>query len=190
MPNSHQSYTSVAKLLHWLMALIILVSAVIGLYGALFLSYGITPAETAWKARVITLHKDLATTVLFLIVARVLWRISHRPPALAGMSPFMAKAAHFGHLLLYVLMVLAPLSGWANSSASGHPIPVMGLFEIPRLMAKNDALAPTISMAHAWITYSLLAVIAGHILFALKHQWLDKDGTLQAMMPGRARKSL
>jgi len=188
MVNPSRSYTPVAKLLHWLMALVILVSAAIGIYGALFLSYGVSPAETAWKAQVITVHKSLATTVLFLIIARIAWRATHRPPALLGMGPLMTRAAHGGHLLLYILMVLDPIIGWANSSASGYPIPVLGLFHIPQLIAKNPAWVPTISSVHEWISYSLLAVVAGHILFALKHTFMENDGTMESMLPSGSKR--
>lgn len=184
MPQDVHSYTAPAKALHWLMAIVIIVASIIGIYGA-SLDYGIDASHDAYKGMIITLHKNIATTVLFLIVARILWRITHRPPELMGMSPIMAKLAHLGHLVLYVLMVVVPVSGWLNSSSAGYEIPVAYLFEIPRLMEKNKALTPYLSGFHEYIAWALLVIVAGHVAFALKHKFIDRDGSFEAMAPGR-----
>lgn len=165
------------------MALLIIVAAIVGLYGALGLHYGVSDSETALKIKVITIHKDIASVTLFLIVLRILWRVTHRPPALTGMSPLMVMAAHLGHILLYALMIIVPVLGWANSSSAGYEIPVAGLFTIPALVAKNPQLTPMLSEAHAICAYLLLLVVIGHIGFALKHRFIDRDNVMQAMLP-------
>lgn len=184
MENASRSYTAGAKVLHWLMAILIIVAIGVGWYGA-SLHYGIDKEHDAYKVWVITLHKSIATTTLFLIVARIAWRLTHRPPELVGMSALMTKAAHAGHLLLYILMVAVPVSGWANSSSAGYIIPVAGLFTIPRLMDKTPELTPYLSTLHAYLAWTLAAVVAGHVAFALKHRFIDRDDTLQSMLPGR-----
>lgn len=131
----------------------------------------------------ITIHKNIATTTLFLIVGRILWRVTHRPPELENVNPIMARAAHVGHLVLYGLMVVVPVSGWANSSSAGYPIPVAWLFKIPPLVAKNEALTPTLSALHAYAAWTLLVVVAGHVAFALKHRFIDKDPSFASMLP-------
>ncbi|MCW2315489.1 cytochrome b561 [Rhodoblastus acidophilus] len=185
MSSFGRSYTPTAKALHWAMAALIVVAAIIGIYGAVFLHYGVDDAQTALKIQVITLHKNIATTTLFLIALRIVWRLTHQPPELKGMSPVMVKAAHAGHAVLYVLMVLVPVSGWANSSAAGYPIPVAGLFQIPHLVEPNKALTPTLSALHEYLAYALLVIVAGHIAAALKHRFIDKDDVLASMLPGK-----
>lgn len=177
-----RSYTAPAKVLHWLMALIIISVWFIGLYGA-SLSYQHGPAETAQKIWWITFHKEIATTTIFLIVLRIVWRATHRPPELTGMSPVMVMAAHLGHVLLYVLMIAVPLLGWANSSSAGYDIPVLGLFHLPTLMDKNELLTPTLSLLHKIVAYVLGLVVLGHAAFALKHHFIDKDDTIRSMLP-------
>jgi cytochrome b561 len=184
MKNNSNSYTSTAKVLHWLMAILIISASCIGIYGA-SLTYGVDAAHDAQKVAIITLHKSIATTTLFLIIARVLWRLTHRPPELLGMSPMMAKAAHAGHALLYALMIIVPFSGWANSSSAGYTIPVAGLFYIPRLMEKTPTLTPYLSEFHAYIAWFLLIVVIGHVGFAIKHWIIDRDNTLASMLPGK-----
>lgn len=173
----NREYTTPAKLLHWAMAAVIAVAWVIGFYAST-LTYGVD-ANKGW---IITLHKSVATITLFLIVLRILWRATHRPPELVGFSPLMRAAAHGGHALLYVLMIILPLSGWVWSSAAGYDIPVAGLFHLPALVAKNKDLASVFSEIHETLAWFTGAVVVGHVLFALKHQIVDRDGTLRAMM--------
>lgn len=182
MTTSTRSYTATAKWLHWIMAILIIVASIIGIYGA-SLHYGIDAAHDAQKAGIITIHKQIATLTLFLIVIRVLWRITHKPPEFTGMSPFMSKVAHFGHFVLYLLMIAVPVSGWANSSAAGYPIPVAWLFTIPRLMEKNPAIGPYLSELHEILGWTIVVVVLGHIAFAVKHHLIDRDDTMQAMLP-------
>lgn len=184
MSNTSRSYTATAKWLHWLMAALIIVASIIGIYAA-SLHYGIDAAHDKEKAGWITTHKQIATITLFLIVIRVLWRITHKPPEFLGMSPMMVKFAHLGHFVLYLLMIAVPVSGWANSSAGGHPIPVAWLFTIPRLMDKNPELGPYLVKLHEYLGWTIVVVVIGHILFALKHRIFDRDGTMESMLPSR-----
>lgn len=184
MSNATRSYTATAKWLHWIMATLIIVASVIGIYAA-SLHYGIDAAHDKVKGGWITVHKQIATITLFLIVIRILWRITHKPPAFMGMSPLMAKVAHLGHFVLYLLMLAVPVSGWANSSAAGYPIPVAWLFTIPGLLAKNPELAPMLSKLHEVLGWTIVVVVLGHIAFAIKHRLVDRDGTMESMLPGR-----
>ncbi|MBW9090492.1 cytochrome b [Rhizobium wenxiniae] len=178
-----RNFNSVSKLLHWLMAAIILVAWGVGYYGGAMLHYGVSDGETAQKIWAITLHKSIATTTLFLIVGRLIWRAYNRPPELTEMPAIMKLATHLGHFALYFLMVAVPLSGWWNSSSAGYPIPVAGLFTIPGLGGKNPELTPYLVSAHFYLSWALAIVVAGHAAFALKHHFIDKDETLTAMLP-------
>lgn len=181
-----RSFNPTSKAFHWLMAAIIIVASAVGYYGA-SLHYGVSDAETAQKIWAITLHKQIATTTLFLIVARLAWRAFHRPPPLADMPPIMKHLTHLGHASLYFLMVAVPVSGWANSSSAGYGIPVAGLFFIPGLVAKNPALTPYLVWTHWLLSWAMILTVAGHVAFALKHHFLDKDATLTAMLPRSER---
>jgi cytochrome b561 len=180
-----RNFNGTSKLFHWSMAAIIIVASIVGWYGA-SLHYGVSPEQTAQKAWVITLHKKIATTTLFLIVARIAWRLFHRPPPLGAMPEIMKHLTHLGHMALYVLMVAVPVSGWANSSSAGYDIPVAGLFTIPRLMSKTPELTPYLVWTHWLLSWALIVTVAGHVLFALKHHFLDRDDTIRAMMPKKA----
>ncbi|AYD00125.1 cytochrome b [Neorhizobium sp. NCHU2750] len=178
-----RNFSSTAKVLHWLMAVIILVAWVVGYYSGSMLHYGVSDGETAQKIWAINLHKSIATTTLFLIVGRIIWRAYHRPPEAADTPAIMKTATHIGHSILYALMVAVPLSGWWNSSSGGHDIPVAGLFTIPQLGGKNPELTPYLVTAHWFFAWALLIVVAGHAAFAVKHHLIDKDDTMTSMLP-------
>jgi cytochrome b561 len=145
---------------------------------------------------VIDLHKSLGITVLGLVILRVLWRLSHRPPALpARYLPWERRSAHGVHTLLYALMFLLPLSGWLHDSAwrdaASHPMRLFGLFEWPRLSviatlpaALKEAWHTRLGEWHTWLGYGLYGLFALHVGAALKHQWFDGEAELERMVPG------
>lgn len=170
-------YTRTAMLLHWLMAVLI-----IGLFGL-----GIYMADlplSPQKLKFYSYHKWAGITVLVLALARLAWRIGHTPPPLPASQPqWQQFTAHAGHGFLYVLIFAAPLSGWMMSSALGFPVVWFGVLPLPDLIDKNKELGELLKLVHQYLNYAFLVVVAGHALVAIKHQWLDRDGTLSRMLP-------
>jgi cytochrome b561 len=95
------------------------------------------------------------------------------------------KAAKAGHHLLYLLMVIVPLSGWLMSSAKGFQTVWFGVLPLPDLLSKDAALGDALLWVHRLLNWRFMAVVAGHIAAALKHHFIDRDGTLARMWPGR-----
>lgn len=170
-------YTLTAKGLHWLMAAIWVGSWCIGMTAVHF-------REELNPGHGLTIfHKAIASTVLFLVVLRILWRLTHPAPELPrSMSSAMRKAAHLGHVILYVVaLALLPLSGWFWSSVADKPIMVLYLFELPPLVSPDPSLYEFAGWTHAIIGWFCGVLIAGHILVALKHRFIDKDGVFERM---------
>ena len=182
--NSPQDFTATAKFFHWLMAAIIIVGWFVGFYGAEMLSYSV---PNSGKAAMITLHKDICTTVLLLIVLRSAWRLTHRPPHAPDTSAFQRFAVRAGHFMLYFMMVAVPISGWANSSSAGYPVEFAGFIPMPALVPTNHAIQPIYDAIHKYLGWFTGAVILGHIAMAFKHHLIDRDHTLRGMLPGRKR---
>lgn len=134
-------------------------------------------------------HKAFASELLFLLIARVAWRLTHTPPAMPRqMSIAMQRAAHIGHLILYVLALTAlPVSGWIWSSIADKPIMVLGLFQLPPLMDPNPALYNLAKWVHVICAWTSAALVLGHIAMALKHHFIDKDHVLKSMAPRLGR---
>jgi cytochrome b561/polyisoprenoid-binding protein YceI len=130
------------------------------------------------------LHKSVGITILLLTLARLAWRLTHRPPAAVegGFQGFLAKAVH---TLLYAFMVGAPLTGWAVVSTSSIQVPTMfwGAIPWPHLPL-SQALNEIAEEGHELLAWTGIALVVLHVLGALRHQFLLKDGLLRRMAPG------
>jgi cytochrome b561 len=180
-------YTGVAIALHWIVAVLILANVVLG-----FIADDI-PDE--YVRSVIDLHKSFGITVLGLVLLRILWRLAHRPPPMpASYSPLERFAAHGAHGLLYLVILALPVTGWMHDSAwkgaASHPMSLYGLVPWPRIgwiesiePARKEQLHDLFFKAHAYAGYVLYALLALHILGALKHQFWDREPELQRMLP-------
>jgi len=169
-------YTPVAIALHWLLALMIVGSFCVGLYMA---DLPMSPT----RLKLFNWHKWAGITILALSALRLLWRLTHRPPADMPMPPWQQRAAHVTHFVLYGLFFLVPLAGWAYSSAAGFPIVVFGLIPLPDFVPVDKPLAEILKSSHGLLAYALAFVVLAHVAAALKHQFLDRDGLLLRMWP-------
>jgi cytochrome b561 len=171
-------YTRTAIAFHWLIALLIVCGFSLG-----WVMTDI-PGFTPTKLRYFSWHKWIGVTVLALVVLRILWRATHAaPPLPTGMPAWQRAAAQVAHLALYVLMVLIPVSGYLYSSAANVPVVYLGLVPLPRLIAPDPVLKVVLKNVHIALNYTLLVLVVLHVVAALKHQWLDRDGLLSRMLP-------
>jgi cytochrome b561 len=176
-------YSPVAMVLHWVLGL-----AILGLFGV-----GVYMTDlpfSPWRLKLYNWHKWAGITLLALSVLRLIWRLTHRPPALPqavslAMPSWQLRAYHATHHLMYALFFVVPLVGWAYSSAAGFPIVWFGQIPLPDLLPVNKELAEAIKPLHELSAFALLGLAGLHIAAALKHQLIDRDGLLQRMLPGR-----
>jgi len=176
-------YTAVAMLLHWVLAVAILTAFSVGLYVE---DLPFSPN----KLKLINWHKWAGVTILALSLLRLVWRLTHRPPALpariAQAMPGWQRVAHHGtHHLMYLLFFVVPLLGWAYSSAKGYPIVWFGVLPLPDFVPPNPALADALKPLHGLAAWGLIGLVALHVAAALKHHFIDRDGLLDRMRPGR-----
>lgn len=170
-------YTKTAKLLHWLMAFALAGLLALGFYMS---DLPLSPE----KLQLYSWHKWAGVTVFLLLIIRLLWRMTHQPPALPAQMPKLQQFfAHVGHAALYLLMLCIPLSGWLMSSAKGVQTVWFGVLALPDLVGKNKELGALLKDVHESLNLILIAIVLGHIAAALKHHWIDKDSTLSRMLP-------
>jgi cytochrome b561 len=170
-------YGSVAIGLHWLVALMVLCALAVGLY---MHDLPLSPH----KLKVYSWHKWIGVSIFLLAVLRVLWRLAHPAPPLPDGTPkWQQMAAHATHHLLYLLILIIPLSGWLMSSAYGIQVVYLGLFPLPDLIVKNKELADELKELHEGLNLTLMVLLAAHVGAALKHHFLDRDGVMQRMVP-------
>lgn len=169
-------YAKVAIWLHWLIGL-----AVLANIGLAMLTEDMS-RETHVAA--MGIHKALGIAILALTALRIIWRLGHKPPPLPTTTPtwqrMVSKAVHFA---FYMLLILLPLSGWVWMSAADRPIDFFGLFTVPNIAAPDESLADVMHDRHEVLGLTMLALAAIHILAALKHQFVDRDGLIGRMNP-------
>jgi cytochrome b561 len=191
-------YSKTAIILHWLIALGIFVMFGIGWYMADLpkeapkqLAYDIFDwgiytwqlnEEASPRTFYFNLHKSIGITLFALIVIRILWRLTHRPPALlASYKAIERKIATGAHHLLYLLMVALPLSGVIMAINSKYGIKWFGISFISG--TDNKPARDFWVEVHEVIGVILLVIVIVHFLGALKHKFIDKDETLSRMLP-------
>jgi len=173
MNNSH--YTTIAIGLHWLMALLLIALFVVGIY---MHELPLSP----WKLQIYSWHKWAGVTAFLLVILRLLWRFTHRPPALpSSTSSVMRFAAKTGHAMLYLLMITIPLSGWSMSSAKGFQTVYFGILPIPDLLSRDKSLGDMLQTIHQSLNFLFIGAVIGHVGAAFKHHWLNKDNVLSRM---------
>lgn len=174
-PSVNESrYTGTAVSLHWLIAALIICAFTLG--------WIMTDLEVSpLKLRMFNWHKWVGVTILLLAIVRLLWRLTHKPPAMLPMPAWQRIAAKTLHAVLYVLLLLQPLSGWVYSNAAGYQVVYLGLVPLPNLVAKDKATADVLMERHEFLGWCLLVVVSLHILAALKHHFVDGDATLKRM---------
>jgi cytochrome b561 len=190
-------YTATAKVLHWLIAIGIFGMFALGVFMSdlpkeapkqiaydLF-NWGIYTwnlgEEVSPRTFYFNLHKSIGVTLFALILFRIFWRFTHKPPALlASYKAAERKIANGAHHLLYLLMVAMPLSGLIMAVNSKYGVKWFGIEFIGGL--DNKPMRELFKEAHEIIGAIILLVIIVHILGALKHKFIDKDETLNRML--------
>ena len=171
-------YSKIAILFHWSIAILIGTNVLLAtLADDLSRSAG---------AVFMNPHKAIGISILILSVARLFWRLGHRPPQLPSkVAGFQAFAGHAVHILFYVLMIAVPLTGWLMVAASDKapPIDFFGLFAIESPIGKSEALSEFGNEAHELLVIPLFFLIGLHVVGALKHQFIDRLPFLQRMWP-------
>lgn len=172
-------YTWPAMLLHWLMAVLII--------WLLWLGLSMTELpKGAERSAAYSLHKSLGLLAWLLVVVRLAWRRTHRPPAALGngWEAQLATAVHHG---LYLFMFVAPLAGYLASSFTPYAIKFFGI-ELAKAGWPDEGLNGAFKLLHFAFVWGGGGLIALHVAGALKHAW-QRDGTLQRMLPGRLFKN-
>ena len=181
--GTSQRYTVVAVVLHWLIALAILTMLASGLT----MAYG--DLQGPFKFQLYQWHKSLGVIVLWLVLIRLAWRLTHKPPALPAAIPHWEQVgAHIGHWLIYAAILVMPLSGWllVSSSSTGLPTIVFNLFQWPHIpgVAGNRIVHDLAAQTHGWTAWTLIALLGGHVLAVVVHYYKEHVNLLARMWFG------
>ncbi len=184
MTADTRRYTKAAVILHWIMAL-----AFFGM-----LASGLAMAqedllERSLKFQMYQWHKSLGVLLLLAFFARIGWRLFHKAPSLPdSINKLEQWAAKGGHYALYLWMIAVPMTGWVMVSSSNYGLPtiVFGWFTWPHIpgLAGDEAINGAAHVAHKYLAYIFIALIAGHIAAVIKHAVIDKHNLLPRMWFG------
>ena len=179
--NLPDRYGLVARSFHWLTAVAVLSLIALGVYMTELSYYH---EDRQWTY---TWHRGVGVLVFGVAVLRLIWRhIDPPPPSPPSHSPLIRRLSQAGHWTLYLMLFAIPISGWIMSSADGDPVSVFGWFGVPAPFGKVDGLEEIAGTTHEIFAYGTAALLVGHVGMALKHQFIDRDGTL-SRMAGRLR---
>lgn len=182
-------YTHVAMAFHWVIAAGIVANVALAWSWPYLADASVRPA--------IDTHKSIGITILGLAILRVLWRLTHTPPAFPShYRDWERRVSGVVHGFLYLLIFVMPLTGWimdsAYKDAASHPMRLFGLIGWPRIgavmtldPATRDRVHDLFGAAHGYAAWGLYALVALHVVGALKHKFLDRHRELQRMWPGR-----
>lgn len=166
------------RVLHWLMAVLVIAMLLIGL--------GMVASVSPRHALLVSIHKPLGALLLLLVLVRLFVRLRSQVPGLpANMPGWQQRVAHGSHMLLYALLILQPLVGWAMQSAGGYPVVLVEGHELPALVDPSVWLHSLLRGAHTVIAFLLMATILLHLAAALFHGLVRRDGVLASMTGGR-----
>lgn len=176
--NDPHRYGRVSRILHWTTALLFIFMIPTGIFTSMI------PSDSWVRTGYIVIHKTIGIIIFALVIARIIWnRRSKRPALDSSLKPMDRKLAHKAHILLYVLMIAVPVTGYFMTSFHGYASYFFTI-EIPPLVAESD-IYQVWGFFHKYLLQYLVYLILGaHILGVLKHHFIDKHKTAINRMVG------
>jgi len=176
LTNTATRYGLVPQFLHWIVVILVVTQYVLA-EAADELPLGIE------KLAMLARHKSVGITILLVALVRIAWRLFDRPPPAPPMPAWQRRASMLVHWGLYALLFALPLTGWMMSSAANYPVSWFGLVQLPDLVMPSEELKEVLEEVHEGLFVALVSLAGLHVLAALKHQFVDRDGLLSRMLP-------
>ncbi|OBI21387.1 cytochrome B [Mycobacterium sp. E2462] len=173
-------FTLASRLLHWLMAPMVIAQLLLGVTMV---------AALAYYPLLLAIHRPVGLLILAFAVVRLANRLTHRPPAfLATMSRAERRIATWSEYLLYALLLVQPLTGWAMLSAARFPVTLVGPLRLPFIAPRNLDLFAVLRECHGVLAFLLFAAFTAHMCAVLFHTLVLRDRLLDRMALWRTRR--
>ena len=170
-------YPASSKLLHWLVAICVLTTAPVAIAMTLV-------AEGPTQDALYNFHKSLGILIFILMALRLINRLAVGAPiADPGIEPWQKTVSSAVHTSLYVLLLAMPIVGYIANSVFGASTPFFGLFDLPPIVGKNEAVATQLFTIHRWVGWLVIILVLMHVGAALYHYFIRRDNVLQRMLP-------
>jgi cytochrome b561 len=162
-----------SRILHWLMAPMVIAQLFIGVTMIVSLSY---------YPLLLAIHRPLGVLILIFAVVRLVNRLTHKlPPFLATMSPAERRIASWSEYLLYALLLVQPLVGWAMLSAARFPITLVGPLHLPGIAPHNIDVYGVLRECHTVLAFLLFLTFTAHMCAVLFHTLVLRDRLIDRM---------
>lgn len=177
--HSQLTYSTGAKIIHAVTALLVLINIGWGLHMEHFPGY--KHGQPDWND-LLFYHASIGALIFWLTVVRVIWRAKHQPPEEPASMPIWQKTvAKLVHGALYFILLALPLSGYIHRLAGKHPVSFWGAFDWPILIDPNEPLRLLMDKIHVGLACALIALLVLHLGAVFKHTVIDRDGILKRM---------
>jgi len=170
-----RDYDPLTKILHWLVFMLVAAQYAVG---ELMPHIG----RNAQDVGLIAWHISLGATVMLAIVVALGWRIVHPVPQTQEIALWQRRVATLTHWVLYLLILVMTVLGWAATNFRGWPVKLFGALPLPALANKGDSWAHKAGDIHSLLVNVLLALVAIHVLAALYHHFIARDRVLRRML--------
>lgn len=175
--NDTAHFGAVSRLLHWVMAALVLALLALGLLL-------VTTKPTLATLWLYGLHKTMGITALVLLMVRLIWHRASPPPAPLGAAAALPnRLARLVHGAIYLLLLAIPVTGWVASSATGLDVVIFNRFILPPIAPVSPAIETWGFYIHHLLTRCLMGLLLAHVGGALLRGWKG-DGTLGRMIGG------
>ena len=168
LKGNETSWGAVAKFFHWVVAVLLIIQITLGL-NLHFIDFSPT------KLEFINFHKVIGSTILLLILARLMWKLYNPRPSNHKLPKLHHIFSNITHFVLYFLLLIIPINGMLYTWFSGFDVPILGLFDLPRLVSENKQLAKQLISIHYNLTLLLLGLFIIHLCVALYHRFVIND---------------
>jgi len=164
--------------LHWIVAIL--------LPAALVLAWVLPRRSAPGYEALLDLHKSIGILVLALVVPRLRWRFGHPVAPASSLTRLQARLSVLTHWALYAMMFLIPSTGYLFASAEGQHLDFFGVFTAASPLPTDRAVSRPLEFLHKTGQYAIYAFVGLHVLAALYHHFVKRDGVLQRMLPLRS----
>ncbi|WP_024517723.1 cytochrome b [Bradyrhizobium sp. Tv2a-2] len=175
--SSRLQYGHTAKVFHWLIVALLVVQYLIG-WLMPDIHRGMQPGV------LMTMHLSFGLSILLLIMLRFVWRLTHPVAPESSLPSWQRLSSELVHWLLYILVLATTVTGWLFASFRGWSVSFFYLFPFPMLASDNAAAGRAIDGLHQVAEWTLLVFIGLHVLAALVHLFVYRNGVMQRMLPG------
>lgn len=177
MSAPDRGYGTVARLLHWVVALLVVLQIPAGIAMT-------SEPLAAWADPLYIFHKGSGAVLLVLVLARAAWRLTHRAPPFPDYVPRLERRiAHATHVAIYVMLVVMVVSGYVRTVGEGFPIELLDALGVPPLIPHVPRLARVMLVVHQFVAVTLVGLVAVHVSAVVRHQIIEGNPVLARMWP-------